>query len=71
MAGDCPDCLADEDGYVYCQQTQQTIGITRDGAFAEYLLADSFSVFHLPASLPFVAAAPLMCAGVKYDRYAG
>jgi D-arabinose 1-dehydrogenase-like Zn-dependent alcohol dehydrogenase len=57
-------------GMFIVKQVQQTIGITRDGAFAECLLADSLLGFHLPASLPFVPAAPLMCAGVKYDRHA-
>lgn len=56
--------MEDDEGYVYCQRNQQTLGITRDGAFAEYMIADSLSVFHIPGSISFVDAAPLMCAGV-------
>ena len=59
------DCMENEEGYVFCQREQHTLGLTRDGAFAEYLIADSFSTFHIPETISFVDAAPLMCAGVS------
>jgi propanol-preferring alcohol dehydrogenase len=62
--GTCADCADDDEGYVYCQRGQQTLGLTRDGGFAEYLITDSMSCFHLPETIKFVDAAPLMCAGV-------
>jgi propanol-preferring alcohol dehydrogenase len=68
MGGECPDCLDGDEGYVYCGEDQQTLGITRDGCFAEYLLADSLSCFHIPKGIPFVDAAPLMCAGVSSSK---
>ena len=39
-------------------------GITADGAFAEYVVADADTTVELPVGLSFEQAAPLMCAGV-------
>jgi propanol-preferring alcohol dehydrogenase len=39
-------------------------GYTRNGGFAEYLLADPNYVAHIPDGLPALDAAPLICAGV-------
>ena len=55
--------MSDPEGYVYCQNRQKTLGLNRDGGFAEYMIADSHSAFILPDSLNFIDAAPLMCAG--------
>jgi alcohol dehydrogenase, propanol-preferring len=60
----CADCKNDDEGYVYCQREQQTLGLTRDGGFSEYMITDSLSAFHIPKEISFVDAAPLMCAGV-------
>lgn len=49
---------------MYCQKNQKTLGLNVDGGFAEYMISDSLSSFLIPDSLPFVDAAPLMCAGV-------
>ncbi|CBQ73155.1 related to Zn-dependent alcohol dehydrogenases [Sporisorium reilianum SRZ2] len=46
----------------YCAQ-QDMVGVTSDGAFAEYMLADYRSCVVLPESLAFDSAAPLFCAG--------
>jgi propanol-preferring alcohol dehydrogenase len=43
---------------------QQFGGYTRNGGFAEYLLADPNYVAHIPDGLEPAAAAPLICAGI-------
>ena len=55
----------------YCLQAWETVcasaqfgGYTRDGGFAEYIVADPNYVAHIPASLTSAAAAPLICAGI-------
>src|SRR5205823_855432 len=42
----------------------QTTGVTFDGGYGEYLIAPASAVALMPAELPPVDAAPLMCAGV-------
>jgi propanol-preferring alcohol dehydrogenase len=39
-------------------------GYTRNGGFAEYILADPNYVAHIPAALAATEAAPIICAGV-------
>jgi propanol-preferring alcohol dehydrogenase len=46
-----------------CAQAQFG-GYTRNGGFAEYLLADPNYVAHIPAGLTAAEAAPLICAGI-------
>ncbi|KZL66165.1 alcohol dehydrogenase (GroES-like domain-containing protein) [Colletotrichum tofieldiae] len=46
----------------FCER-RETAGFQHDGAFAEYLAIDPETTVHLPPSLPFDQAAPLMCAG--------
>ena len=55
----------------YCLQGWETVcaqaqfgGYTKNGGFAEYLLADPDYVAHVPASLAAAEAAPLICAGI-------
>jgi alcohol dehydrogenase, propanol-preferring len=55
----------------YCLSARETVcpdaqfgGYTRNGGFAEYILADPGYVAHIPADLSAEAAAPLICAGV-------
>ncbi len=55
----------------YCLSAWETVcaeaqfgGYTRNGGFAEYLLADPNYVAHIPAGLEARDAAPLICAGV-------
>lgn len=40
-------------------------GISADGGFAEYVVADADSSVELPDGVAFEQAAPLMCAGVS------
>jgi len=55
----------------YCLTAWETVcpeaqfgGYTRNGGFAEYVLADPNYVAHVPAGLAAAEAAPLICAGV-------
>jgi alcohol dehydrogenase, propanol-preferring len=55
----------------YCLTAWETVcpeaqfgGYTKNGGFAEYLLADPNYVAHIPAGLPPLDAAPLICAGI-------
>jgi alcohol dehydrogenase len=59
--GTCPQCLgADE---FLCAGLQFT-GITIDGGFQEYMVADARYVAPIPDGLDFADTAPLMCAGL-------
>jgi D-arabinose 1-dehydrogenase-like Zn-dependent alcohol dehydrogenase len=42
----------------------QTTGVTYDGGYGEYMVAPASAVALMPAELPAVEAAPLMCAGL-------
>jgi propanol-preferring alcohol dehydrogenase len=55
----------------YCLSAWETVcpdaqfgGYTRDGGFAEYMLADPRYVAHIPKGLSARAAAPIICAGI-------
>ena len=55
----------------YCLQAWETVcpeanfgGYTKNGGFAEYILADPDYVAHIPKGLSPQAAAPLICAGI-------
>jgi len=59
--GHCEHCLAAWE--TVCPEAQFG-GYTRNGGFAEYVLADPNYVAHIPAGLPAAQAAPLICAGI-------
>ena len=55
----------------YCLSAWETVcadaqfgGYTRNGGFAEYILADPSYVARIPEGLSAVAAAPIICAGI-------
>jgi len=55
----------------YCLSAWETVcpeaqfgGYTRNGGFAEYIIADPNYVAHIPAGLAATEAAPLICAGI-------
>jgi propanol-preferring alcohol dehydrogenase len=55
----------------YCLSAWETVcpdaqfgGYTKNGGFAEYLLADPDYVAHIPSGLSSIEAAPLICAGL-------
>lgn len=59
--GRCEQCLT---GWETLCPKQKRTGYDVDGGFAEYVLADPLYLAHLPDSLDYVQAAPLVCAGV-------
>jgi propanol-preferring alcohol dehydrogenase len=59
--GHCEFCLAAQEPV--CAEAQFG-GYTRNGGFAEYIVADPNYVAHIPAGLAARAAAPLICAGI-------
>ena len=59
--GHCRHCLG---GWETLCDAQQNTGYSVNGGFAEYALADPNYVGHLPDSLDWNAAAPILCAGV-------
>ena len=59
--GHCEYCLASHEPV--CAEAQFG-GYTKNGGFAEYILADPNYVAHIPAGLAAIEAAPLICAGI-------
>src|ERR1700680_1668379 len=59
--GHCEYCLKGWE--TVCAQAQFG-GYTRNGGFAEYILADPNYVAHVPAGIAATDAAPLICAGI-------
>ncbi len=59
--GYCDHCRRGE--FFACVRGQVT-GVTYDGGYAEYMIAPASAVALMPADLPPVEAAPLMCAGL-------
>lgn len=56
----------------FCENRAMCGIIRANGGFAEYMTASHDAVVHLPDSLSFEQAAPLMCAGVcQLDRDPG
>lgn len=59
--GHCVNCLRGD--FVACQEAMIP-GLTRDGGYADYVLARRESLAHIPDALAAVEAAPLLCAGI-------
>jgi propanol-preferring alcohol dehydrogenase len=59
--GHCEYCLAAQEPV--CADAQFG-GYTKNGGFAEFIIADPNYVAHIPAGLAAVDAAPLICAGI-------
>jgi propanol-preferring alcohol dehydrogenase len=59
--GHCRHCLG---GWETLCDGQQNTGYSVNGGFAEYVLADPNYVGHVPDSLEWNMAAPILCAGV-------
>lgn len=59
--GACTHCTT---GWETLCGQQQNTGYSVNGGFVEYVLADPRYIGHLPATLDFQSAAPVLCAGV-------
>jgi D-arabinose 1-dehydrogenase-like Zn-dependent alcohol dehydrogenase len=62
--GYCGHCDQCRRGNFFACVTGRVTGISYDGGYAEYLVAPASAVARMPADLPPVEAAPLMCAGL-------
>lgn len=66
--GHCSDCLGPEGYRQYCPNVNGMIGVTLNGAFAEYMVVDAREACLIPAKISFETAAPLACAGCTIWR---
>src|SRR5262245_26224588 len=62
--GYCGQCDHCRRGEFFACERGQTTGINFDGGYGEYMIAPVGAVARMPAELPPVEAAPLMCAGL-------
>ena len=62
--GYCGQCDPCRRGDFFACVTHQIMGVTYDGGYAEYMIAPASAVARMPAELPAIEAAPLMCAGL-------
>jgi D-arabinose 1-dehydrogenase-like Zn-dependent alcohol dehydrogenase len=62
FCGYCDNCRRGD--FFACQTSTDITGISRDGGYAEYMLAPISALALVPNELSSVDAAPLMCAGV-------
>lgn len=60
--GYCDNCR--RGNFFACETGVQVTGVTYDGGYADYFVAPATAVALLPAELPPVEAAPLLCAGI-------
>jgi D-arabinose 1-dehydrogenase-like Zn-dependent alcohol dehydrogenase len=60
--GYCDSCR--RGNFFACQTSTQVTGVTRDGGYAEYMIAPFSALATVPQELSAVEAAPLMCAGL-------
>lgn len=63
--GYCGYCVSCRRGdFFACTTLTEITGVTRDGGYAEYMVARTEALAHVPEELSAADAAPLMCAGV-------
>ncbi len=60
--GYCDSCR--RGNFFACETSTQATGVTRDGGYAEYMIAPFSALATVPKELSAEEAAPLMCAGV-------
>ena len=64
FGGNCGHCEQCRRGNFFACVTGQVTGISFDGGYGEYMIAPASAVALIPAELPAIEAAPLMCAGI-------
>ncbi|MGA2215321.1 MAG: alcohol dehydrogenase [Bryobacteraceae bacterium] len=62
FCGYCDNCRRGD--FFACQTSTEVTGITRDGGYAEYMLACPSALAAVPDDLASADGAPLLCAGV-------
>lgn len=66
--GKCYNCQGPDDWHQYCEHMNGRVGVTVDGAFAEYHVVDGRNSCRIPDKVSFASAAPLACAGCTIYR---
>jgi uncharacterized zinc-type alcohol dehydrogenase-like protein len=66
---ECDNCLAGMENYCLTGNTMTYAGVDRDGTitqggYSTHVVVDEDFVLRVPESIPYEAAAPLLCAGV-------
>ncbi|MBS0447942.1 MAG: alcohol dehydrogenase catalytic domain-containing protein [Proteobacteria bacterium] len=64
LGGHCGECSECRQGLFHLCMKQPVTGSSRDGGYAEMMLARSSGLVAIPAELSPVEAAPLLCAGI-------
>ncbi|KAL9597233.1 MAG: hypothetical protein Q9219_005276 [cf. Caloplaca sp. 3 TL-2023] len=62
--GHCSDCLGPDELKHYCPNLKGHVGVTTDGAFAEYMVVDARESSRIPEKVTYETAAPMACAGI-------
>ena len=65
---ECINCRGPDDWHQYCPNNAGLIGVTTQGCFAEYVVANRETSCHIPDKVSFASAAPLACAGITIYR---
>jgi D-arabinose 1-dehydrogenase-like Zn-dependent alcohol dehydrogenase len=60
--GYCDSCRRGD--FIVCLNTREITGVSRDGGYADYMIAHGGSLARIPDGVSAVDAGPLMCAGV-------
>src|SRR6201996_2120555 len=60
--GYCDSCR--RGNFFACETSTQVTGVTRDGGYADYMIAPFSALATVPKELSAIEAAPLMCAGL-------
>ena len=68
LCHDCINCKGPNDWHQYCPNAGGLVGVTAQGCFAEYMVADEETSCRIPDSVSFASAAPLACAGITIYR---
>lgn len=64
LGGHCNECAQCRQGRFQLCQNQPIVGSTRDGGYAEMMLARSTALVAIPDELSSEEAAPILCAGI-------
>jgi len=63
----CNSCRRGD--FVTCSKARQITGLTRDGGYAEFMIASAGALALIPSELSAVEAGPLLCAGVTTSTH--
>jgi alcohol dehydrogenase len=64
LGGHCNHCAYCRSGRFELCTDQEIVGVSRDGGYAELMVAKATGLVSIPEELDSVAAAPLLCAGL-------